>query len=77
MRTISLFLVAAVVEACSPIPPAVARPEVDLMIAHVTVIDVTSGQLLPDTTILIKGDRIERVAPSIRLNRVRAAREKL
>jgi imidazolonepropionase-like amidohydrolase len=74
MRTISLFLVAAVVEACSPIPPAVAPPEVDLMIAHVTVIDVTSGQLLPDTTILIKGDRIERVAPSIRLNRVRAAR---
>jgi imidazolonepropionase-like amidohydrolase len=41
-------------------PPRVA-------ILHVTIVDVQSGELRPDHTVLIAGDRIETVGPATRL----------
>ena len=43
-----------------------AQATADLAIAHVTVVDVENGRLLPDQTVLIVGNRIAQVAPSAR-----------
>lgn len=51
-------------------PEAVStqRPVGKLAIVHVDVVDVASGELLPDRTVLIEGGRITAVAPSSRLS---------
>jgi imidazolonepropionase-like amidohydrolase len=42
------------------VPATGAPPEPSLAITHVTVVDVAAGQLLPDQSVVVRGDRILR-----------------
>jgi imidazolonepropionase-like amidohydrolase len=60
-----LLLIPAFLTAC------IARTEIaspaDLAITHAAVIDVESGRVLPNQTVLVRGDRTVEVAPSARV----------
>lgn len=57
------LVVAALVAACASTPRGGSPIDADLAIAHVSVVDVERGRLLPDRTVTIRGDRIITVAP--------------
>jgi hypothetical protein len=59
MRTLPLFLLLLATSCASHDSTLAAAP--DLLITHATVIDVRDGSLHPNTTVLIRGDRIEQV----------------
>ncbi|HEX8907158.1 MAG TPA: hypothetical protein VF771_20065, partial [Longimicrobiaceae bacterium] len=67
MRRLLLAMTAAVLQAC-----ATAQPR--LVISHVAVVDVDSGVVRPEQTVVIGGRHIERVAPAGELRTPRGAR---
>jgi imidazolonepropionase-like amidohydrolase len=64
-RFASLLLL-ALAAACGPVRIGPA-PLPSLAILHVTIVDVQTGELRPDHTVLISGNRIETVGPSARM----------
>jgi imidazolonepropionase-like amidohydrolase len=64
MMRFCLVLLPLLLAACAT--PGSAPATADLAIAHVTVVDVENGRLLPDQTVLIVGNRIAQIAPSAR-----------
>lgn len=63
-RLLPWFLLAA----CAPVPPARPAAEpVTVALAHVNVVDVESGRVMPDRTVLIAGSRIRTVGPGARV----------
>jgi imidazolonepropionase-like amidohydrolase len=65
-RLIALLLL-ALAPACAP-GRIGSAPLADLAIVQVTIVDVQSGALLPDQTVLIAGDRIQAVGSSTGLH---------
>lgn len=66
IRTVlSVLAVAGCARAVSPVPDPTAGATT-LAITHVSVLDVERGRLLPDRTVVIRGDRIVTVAPAVR-----------
>ncbi|MBW3630654.1 MAG: amidohydrolase family protein [Gemmatimonadetes bacterium] len=62
---LSLVLLLALLPACAhSVGRDPRRGPTDLALAHVTVVDVESGRLLPDHTVLVRGGRIAQVSPS-------------
>lgn len=64
MRYVSLLSLLLFGSSCAPAPepqhPAITR----LALAHINVVDVESGRVFPDQTVLILGRRIERIGPA-------------
>jgi imidazolonepropionase-like amidohydrolase len=52
----------ALLTACAARTEPVSPP--NLAITHAAVVDVEGGRVLPDRTVLIRGDRIVAIAPS-------------
>jgi imidazolonepropionase-like amidohydrolase len=64
-RFASLLLL-ALAAACGPVRIGTA-PLPSLAVLHVTIVDVRTGELRPDHTVLISGTRIQTVGPSTRV----------
>lgn len=63
-RLLLLLMLASVVGCAARTGPALPA---DLAITHAAVVDVETGRVLPDRTILIRGEHIVEVAPSAEL----------
>ena len=63
-RAATLVLVGGLLAATLPTSSAVAQQRADLVVSHVTVVDVATGQLLPDRDVVIRSDTIVAVGPA-------------
>jgi cytosine/adenosine deaminase-related metal-dependent hydrolase len=64
-RRIALVLIGGLLAALLlPPPPLAAQQPADLVISHVTVVDVEDGRLLADRDVLIRGDTIVAIRPA-------------
>ncbi|MFN2317445.1 MAG: amidohydrolase family protein [Gemmatimonadales bacterium] len=64
MNRLLLLLLLALVGGCAPVRSGSVPVAADLALTHVNVVDVESGRVLPDQTVLIAGNRIQAVGPS-------------
>lgn len=66
MTRFALLLLLGLATGCSPARTRSASVPT-LAVLHVTIVDVESGELRPDHTVLISADRIEAIGPSARV----------
>lgn len=74
VRPLRGVAVLAVLTACASTQRAAQVTDADLAITRVTVVDVENGRLVPDQTVVIKGERIVGVMPASRAGVTAGAR---